>query len=139
MSKISIPNNTVSQVSQPPETPHPISEGFHKVKNELAVAHPLEAGEKNYDLRQEGLKMDLLRSTYGVSFPMILEFERHIVSKNQRLQPLQNHSISLDVLLGKDTTIGFEDYLHPPENFEEEPPSRIIGDQLFVQAANMQW
>lgn len=30
--------------------------------------------------------MDLLRSTYGVSFPMILEFERHIVSKVDKSQ-----------------------------------------------------
>ncbi|KAI6653532.1 Proteasome maturation protein [Oopsacas minuta] len=139
MSTTSVTKTVVSQVPQPPETLHPISQGYQKVKNELAVAHPLEVGEKNYDLKQEDLKLDLLRTTYGISFPMILEFERHIASKNQRLPPLQSNSISLDVLLGKDTTIGFEDYLHPPEYFEEEPSSRMIGEQLLSKSGNKKW
>lgn len=131
MTDANLSTNTITQVSQPPESLHPISEGYRNVRNELAVVHPLENSERNYNVRQEELKLDLLRATYGVGIPMKLEFERHLVAKNQRLSPLPNHSISLDVLLGRDNTIDFDDYLHPPEFFEEEPSSRLIGEHLL--------
>ncbi len=126
--------HTTSQLSLPPTVPQPLSNGFLKARSEIITGHPLEKTEINYQSTQEALKMDILKDTYGIAMPIKLEMEKWIVTKSQRLPPLHNENLSLDVLLGRDHEIGFEDFLHPQEFFEEEVPCKIINQQLMKKS-----
>lgn len=88
--------------------------GFASAKEEVAPAHPLEQSVANYGASQEALRMQVLRSTQGRHMPLRLQMERSIVSKIQRMPPLESSMIALETLTGMDTCLSAEDIFRSP-------------------------
>jgi len=89
--------------------------GFHSVRNELAPAHPVQVIQENHDQQRDRLKFALQRIAFGSHLPVRLQMERHIVGQHQRLPVLPSSNLGLDILMGRDETLEFEDFLNDPQ------------------------
>ncbi|CAO3692441.1 unnamed protein product [Rhizopus microsporus] len=76
--------------------------------------HPLEHRLNNWEETQWELKLNLARQAYGMHAPIKLMMERSIVEKRQRVPVMPSSNLHLDILLGKDETIDYEDFLNDP-------------------------
>ena len=56
-------------------------------------------------------KLDVVRRTYGSALSMRLAGERQLFSESRRLPGLKSSRISLDTLIGEESTIHFSDFL----------------------------
>ncbi|XP_046395115.1 proteasome maturation protein [Ischnura elegans] len=95
--------------------------------------HPLEVSEKTYLARKEVIDFNILRNTQGLHAPLRLQMERKAVSRVGRLPFLPSSRPSLDVLLGRDEEIGFEDILNTCE-FREVAgqPHAVVEKQMGI-------
>lgn len=85
---------------------------------QLDSAHPLEARLKQWEATRENMRMEMLRRTYGVAEPVRRGMELKI-TRDGEWRPLAlgsaGHGSSLlpsvheDILLGRDTTVDWED------------------------------
>ncbi|CAG8777758.1 8257_t:CDS:2, partial [Acaulospora morrowiae] len=89
--------------------------GVKSIESELLPAHPLENRLKQWEETQTNLKLTMQRRIYGIHAPVRHLMERSIVSKMQRLPVLPSSNLGLEILMGKDETIDFEDFLNDPE------------------------
>ncbi|CAO3642909.1 unnamed protein product [Mucor hiemalis] len=90
-----------------------------RVKSTLDTTHRELGGHDalRYEQWQETqweLKLNLARQAYGMHAPIKMEMEKSIVEKRQRLPVIPNSNLHLDILLGKDETIDYEDFLNDP-------------------------
>eukprot|EP00088_Acartia_fossae_P050674 TRINITY_DN567_c0_g1_i4.p1 TRINITY_DN567_c0_g1~~TRINITY_DN567_c0_g1_i4.p1 ORF type:complete len:133 (+),score=40.12 TRINITY_DN567_c0_g1_i4:61-459(+) len=95
--------------------------------------HPLQKSEANYHMNKDHSEMDMLRRTFGVGFPLKLQMERKAASQVGHLPCITTASrASLDALVGTDATIGFDDVMGKPENFESMTalPFNMIEKQM---------
>ncbi|XP_043929200.1 proteasome maturation protein [Protopterus annectens] len=99
-----------------------LRKGFSSVKSELLPSHPLELAEKNFQLNQDRMTFASLRNIQGLHAPLKLQMEYKAVKQIQRLPFLQSSHIALDTLRGADDSIGFEDILNDPAQYE------VMGD-----------
>ncbi|XP_051533295.1 proteasome maturation protein-like isoform X2 [Myxocyprinus asiaticus] len=90
--------------------------GFSSVKNELLPSHPLELSEKNFQINQDKMNFNTLRNIQGLHAPLKLQMEYR--AARQRLPFLPSSNLALDTLRGSDDTIGFEDILNDPVQYE---------------------
>ncbi|KAL1926902.1 hypothetical protein VTP01DRAFT_5232 [Rhizomucor pusillus] len=88
--------------------------GTRSVKTEVLPGHPLEKRLEDWQESQWELKLNMARQVYGMHAPIKMMMERDIVGKRTRLPVLPSSNLHLDVLMGKDETIEFEDYLNDP-------------------------
>ncbi|CEG73285.1 hypothetical protein RMATCC62417_08696 [Rhizopus microsporus] len=88
--------------------------GIRSIKNEVMPKHPLEHRLNNWEETQWELKLNLARQAYGMHAPIKLMMERNIVEKRQRAPVMPSSNLHLDILLGKDETIDYEDFLNDP-------------------------
>lgn len=96
--------------------------------------HPIINSELNYHKNKEEAEMDMLRRSFGLAFPLKLQMERKAATKVGHLPCITTTCRpSLDALLGSDATIGFDDTLGQPEDFESLPalPFNIIDKYNF--------
>ncbi|XP_038063212.1 proteasome maturation protein-like [Patiria miniata] len=92
--------------------------GPSSVKESLTFSHPLEDSEKYYWERQQQQEFQMLRKTQGLHAPLKLQMELQAARQIQRAPCLPSSNASLDTLLNRDETIGFEDYLNAPGDAE---------------------
>ena len=91
----------------------------HEVKNSKEAVHPIQTSEKNYHLNREMASMEQLRKMQGLHAPLKIQMEKKLVSRAGHLPCITNRTnLSADILNGVDDTLGFEDFLGQPENFE---------------------
>lgn len=88
--------------------------GFASAKDEITPGHPLETSLANHAARQEAMRMQVLQNTQGRHMPLIMQMERSIVSKIQRMPPLESSMVALETLTGMNTCIAVEDIFSPP-------------------------
>ncbi|CAG8455701.1 2176_t:CDS:2 [Ambispora leptoticha] len=93
--------------------------GVRSINTELLPSHPLETRLDQWDQTQTNLKLTMERRIYGIHAPIRHLMERSIVSRVQRLPVLPSSNLALDILMGKDETIEFEDFLNDPESSTE--------------------
>ena len=68
---------------------------------------------EQWENTQEELKMNMARNMYGMHAPIKLAMERSLVIKARGPSMLpQRSNLGLDILMGKDETIDFEDFLN---------------------------
>jgi len=73
---------------------------------------------------------------FGHYMPQYLALEESLVSQPLRLPGLHSERIQLEILTGRDTDFGFEDYLSDPRLSEEnvdihaEMETRVFGFNL---------
>ncbi|CAG8601700.1 3831_t:CDS:2 [Ambispora gerdemannii] len=89
--------------------------GTRSIANELLPSHPLERRLDQWNQTQINLKLTMERRIYGIHAPIRHLMERNIVSKVQRAPILPSSNLALDILMGKDETIEFDDFLNDPE------------------------
>ncbi|KAF9956429.1 hypothetical protein BGZ65_002737 [Modicella reniformis] len=90
--------------------------GMRQIANEVTAKHPLEHRLAEWENTQEELKMSLARNTFGMHAPIKMAMERSLVIKAHGPSMLPRRSnLGLDILMGKDETIDFEDFLNVPE------------------------
>lgn len=58
------------------------------------------------------MKCDMVRRVYGSAAAMRMKSERAAAESIQRLPGLESSFVALEVVLGEDNTIGFEDVLN---------------------------
>ena len=85
---------------------------------QLDSAHPLEARLKQWEATRENLRMEMLRRTYGIAEPVRRGMELKI-TRDGEWRPLVLGSagpgsallpsVHEDILLGRDTTVDWED------------------------------
>ncbi|XP_071452867.1 proteasome maturation protein [Hetaerina americana] len=99
----------------------------------MKSCHPLESSEKTFMSRRDVVDFNILRNTQGLHAPLRLHMERKATSKVGHLPFLPSSRLSLDVLLGRDEEIGFEDVLNTTE-FREiaGQPHAVIEKQLGI-------
>lgn len=83
--------------------------GFASAKENIEQPSPPSQTE-----RQEAIRMQVLRNTQGRHMPLLLQMERSIVSKVQRMPPLESSMIALETLTGMDTRLSVEEIFNPP-------------------------
>ncbi|CAO3647820.1 unnamed protein product [Cunninghamella blakesleeana] len=88
--------------------------GTRSLKTEVLPGHALENKLAEWNENQWELKLNMARQTYGLHAPIKLMMEREIVSKRTRLPVLPSSNLHMDILMGKDETIDFEDFLNDP-------------------------
>ncbi|KAI9499312.1 proteasome maturation factor UMP1 [Zychaea mexicana] len=88
--------------------------GTRSIKSEVMPGHPLQQRLENWQESQWELKLNMARQVHGMHAPMRMMMERDIVSQRQRMPVLPSSNVHLDVLMGKDETIEFEDFLNDP-------------------------
>jgi len=110
-----------------------VANSVHGKLDALHPYHPLEKSEANFHKNRDEAEMDMLRRTFGIGFPLKLQMERKAVSQVGHLSCITTATKpSLDALLGTDATIGFDDILGKPENFENMTalPFNMIEKQM---------
>jgi proteasome maturation protein len=73
------------------------------------TSHPVAATVHNWDVTRDNLKLGMYRQIYGLSAPLLRLMERESIHKVGRLGPLQSSNLGMDILLGRDETVDFED------------------------------
>ena len=76
-------------------------------------------------------KHHVMGNVYGSHLPMAIKMEMNILSQVQRLPGLPSSHIGLNTVLGRDETIGFEDYLggeHPPDQHHRRSHPTLTPD-----------
>lgn len=64
-------------------------------------SHPLEEAESKFGERQEYLRMEAARNTFGAFLPLSMAMERAAAAKVQRLPPLLSSNFSYEILTGE--------------------------------------
>ncbi|XP_062513862.1 proteasome maturation protein-like [Corticium candelabrum] len=95
--------------------------------------HPLEDSERNYVRNLEELNLQMLRNLQGVHAPFRLGMERALASKVGRLAPLQSSNVMLNVVMGLDEVLGFQDALGGCEY--PEVAEKSCSDRFLLQAS----
>lgn len=86
--------------------------GFRSLESEMSAPHAVAAFQKNKGEAEWACKMDMVRRSYGSHLAMRLASERAMFSRPRRLPGLQSSNISLDTVMGTDSTIDFADFLN---------------------------
>lgn len=86
--------------------------GFRSLESEMTAPHAVAAFQKNRGEAEWACKMDLVRRIYGSHLAMRLATEKAMFSRPHRLPGLQSSNISLETVMGTDSTIDFTDFLN---------------------------
>ncbi|KAF9263119.1 proteasome maturation factor UMP1 [Marasmius fiardii PR-910] len=69
---------------------------------------------ENWEEAQDNLKLTMMRNAYGLHAPMRMLMERKMVSMDPHMPALPQSNIHLDILMGRDETIGPSDVFGEP-------------------------
>merc|ERR1712029_163979 len=96
-----------------------LGNGLSQVRHPIEAVHPIQTSEQNFHKNREMAQMALLKKMQGIHAPIRLQMEKRLVSKAGHLACITTRSnVSADILNGNDGSIGFEDFLGQPENYE---------------------
>merc|ERR1711936_543483 len=96
-----------------------LGNGLSQVRHPIEAVHPIQTSEKNFQKNREMAQMAQLQKMQGIHAPIRLQMEKRLVSKAGHLACITTRSnVSADILNGTDGSIGFEDFLGQPENYE---------------------
>ncbi|KAG0050381.1 hypothetical protein BGZ83_004846 [Gryganskiella cystojenkinii] len=91
--------------------------GMRQIASEVTAKHPLENRLAEWDNTQLELKMSMARNMYGMHAPIKMAMERSLVTKARGISmlPQKSRNLGEEILLGRDESIDFEDFLNTPE------------------------
>ncbi|GME78581.1 unnamed protein product [Ambrosiozyma monospora] len=87
-------------------------EGPMSVSSKINNKHPLEARIQNWDTNERANQLEHYRRIFGAADPIRREMELSIVQSSDEFRPSllgPSANVHRDILLGKDTTIDWED------------------------------
>jgi proteasome maturation protein len=94
----------------------------------LTATHPLEHRLRKWDETQDDMKLEISRRIFGIHAPVRLLMERSLVSQTRRHPALPSSQLGLDILMGRDESIGVEDVLlqdRPSYDLFDAPHAQI--------------
>jgi len=91
-----------------------LREGFGGVRDEAAAKHPVEAMQEAYLAHQEEMNMAIAAAAVSRNLPAHILAERRELAKVRRLPVLPSSMVALEVSMGLESSIGFEDVLSDP-------------------------
>merc|ERR1712216_582620 len=91
-----------------------LREGFKSVRSELMADHPVEAMQKKWVSLQEEQNLAVAGNVMGRSLPMELIQERSALAEIRRLPTLPSSMLALEISLGRETSLDFQDYTNDP-------------------------
>eukprot|EP00912_Choanoflagellata_sp_UC4_P002404 UC4_evm2s1514 len=108
--------------------------GFSSVQNDLRHDHPVQAIQENHGVHEEHLRMKILADTQGAAVVSKLKAERKLLSHFHRLGNMNSSFLGLEIILGKDDTLEFEDVLNDPcdSTFEVDVNDIICSTTAWV-------
>ncbi|KAF8887756.1 proteasome maturation factor UMP1 [Infundibulicybe gibba] len=80
--------------------------GPRSIAAEVKTESSLRGRLENWEETQDNLKLNLQRNLYGMHAPMRLLMERKIVNTCPPMPGLPQSNLHLDILMGRDETIG---------------------------------
>jgi Proteasome maturation factor UMP1 len=87
--------------------------GFRSLEQETNARHPVAAVQRTHGHDEAWMsKIESVRRTYGSHLAMRLTSERALLNSWHRLPGLESTRLGMETLMGKDTSIDFEDYLN---------------------------
>lgn len=94
--------------------------------------HTLKASEETFVQQEWETNLQMLRRSDGLGAPLKMMMEMQAVQKVGRLPFLPSSRVHLDVLTGRDETIGFESYLGGDEFAERRlhKPHQTVDNKL---------
>eukprot|EP00035_Acanthoeca_spectabilis_P020433 m.432901 g.432901 ORF g.432901 m.432901 type:complete len:146 (+) comp17501_c0_seq1:143-580(+) len=92
--------------------------GFATAGSSIAPKHPVETIQDAYTHHNEEMHLAIAASVTGRSLPAHIQAERTELAKMRRLPVLHSSMIALEISLGTESSIEFEDYLNDPEQPE---------------------
>ena len=112
-----------------------INHGLKRQVDEMTPIHPIEASERNFAHNQEKAWCDQLKKMQGLHAPLNIMIEKKTIANNGHFACISTRSnLDMDVLQGKDDTIGFEDFLGRPEHYEGfAQPHEVIEKTLATR------
>ena len=93
---------------------HDVNVSFKSVRAELMADHPVEAMQKKFVALQEEQNLAVAGNVMGRSLPMQLIQERAAFAEIRRLPTLPSSMIALEIALGRETSLDFQDYMNDP-------------------------
>lgn len=99
-----------------------------KVTTRAIGDHPLKVSEETYVQREFDTNLQMLRRNEGIAAPMKIMMEMQAYKKVGRLPFLPSSRVHLDVITGRDETIGFGDFLG-----SEEFSERLIQPNVLAE------
>eukprot|EP00041_Stephanoeca_diplocostata_P017805 m.367153 g.367153 ORF g.367153 m.367153 type:complete len:148 (+) comp20824_c0_seq2:157-600(+) len=109
-----------------PTGPHGVNdtlrEGLKFAKDSVRPKHPVERAQDAYIQHQEEMNMAIAGSVVNRSLPTMVRNERAALAQMRRLPVLHSSMVALEISLGRESTLDFEDYLNDPSVPEQ------IGD-----------
>mmetsp|Transcript_106260 Transcript_106260/g.148129 ORF Transcript_106260/g.148129 Transcript_106260/m.148129 type:complete len:143 (-) Transcript_106260:22-450(-) len=96
------------------EEPNMMRTGFSSVRSSIAPKHPVETIQEAYIHHNEEMNLAVAASVTGRSLPAHIQAERAELAKMRRLPVLHSSMIALEISLGTESTIEFDDYLNDP-------------------------
>eukprot|EP00003_Mantamonas_plastica_P003232 TRINITY_DN1257_c0_g1_i2.p1 TRINITY_DN1257_c0_g1~~TRINITY_DN1257_c0_g1_i2.p1 ORF type:complete len:126 (-),score=44.18 TRINITY_DN1257_c0_g1_i2:125-502(-) len=97
-----------------------LRDGFAHYHFDVKPNHPVEDMQEQKQKQEAEFQSATLAKMYGTHFPQRLKMEQYMVSQVQRLPGFKSEFVGLEILLGKNNDIDFEDYLGDPELEETE-------------------
>ena len=88
---------------------------FEHMAQASKMAHPMEAVERMRPATDFQAKVANRARVFGPASAMHLHMDRALLSRKGRLPGLPSKRVGLECVLGKDTSISFEDFLGTPE------------------------
>eukprot|EP00039_Didymoeca_costata_P006225 m.88486 g.88486 ORF g.88486 m.88486 type:complete len:148 (-) comp13167_c0_seq2:4272-4715(-) len=77
--------------------------------------HPIETMQKQFIQNQEALNLSVARHCIGPGLPTLLKLERAAFNDIRRLPTLPSSMVALEISLGRNGMIDFQDYLNDPD------------------------
>lgn len=96
-------------------------DGFADYRMNKGSKHAIEEMQKNYLRSEEKKKMYRASIAYGLHMPLKMKIERELLCQSQRLPGgMKSSLLGIEILMGKDTTIDYDEILntneYSPEN-----------------------
>lgn len=91
--------------------------------------HPLKKSEENFLSNELGQQLQIFRRHEGLGGPMRLMMEMQAYRRVGRLPFLPSSRVHMDVIMGRDETIDFNDFLGTEEFSEKISSPQAIAEK----------
>lgn len=95
--------------------------GFSSLEAKLNAPHPVQEIESRAEALDMRAKLKRVRAIYGSHMAMRIATEKAVFSRPRRLPGLHQSSAGLDIVMGRENTIEFSDYLNDPRERADLP------------------
>lgn len=101
-------------------------------RDAIRPKHPVERAQDAYIQHNEEMNFAIAGNVVGRHLPAMIRNERMALAKIQRLPVLHSSMVALEISLGRDSSIDFDDYLNDPRE-----PTQIGWTHAMTEASGL--